>query len=252
MPENFSKDFPAAPINELPSVQDLTSGALLAQRWWDVKEAGWFGKTLGILMMRVNVHSVPSNERHVLHDQPFDIRERLDFIFTLDQYLANTYPKSAPPGDDGFFYTEIASMLGDKIHPAFDDKLLNGQKWTLFGVVAPANVSIESYAIPINAKTFITMSFEYAPNDGVSIRKLSANGANAIEDAILNTLNVNFSSASEFESIVGDKWVTHTVMDEYLDSEAEIINRLFGDQLRRLPRDELSPKLQKIIGLPAL
>lgn len=67
MPENFSKDFPAAPVNELPSDQELASGALLAQRWWDVKEVGWFGKMLGVLMMRVDVHFVLSNERHVLH-----------------------------------------------------------------------------------------------------------------------------------------------------------------------------------------
>ena len=36
MPENFSKEFPAEPIVEQVSLDDVGQSRLLAQRWWDI------------------------------------------------------------------------------------------------------------------------------------------------------------------------------------------------------------------------
>lgn len=85
MPENFSKEFPAEPIVEQVSLNDIGQSRLLAQRWWDVKEPGWFGRNLGLVMMRMSVIPVPQNSRQLLHQGQYDLSKRVDLILALDE-----------------------------------------------------------------------------------------------------------------------------------------------------------------------
>lgn len=60
LPEDFSRDMPAADMVETLDIGDSKKfdnpeyGNLI-RRWWDIKEPGWFGKKLGTVMMDISV-----------------------------------------------------------------------------------------------------------------------------------------------------------------------------------------------------
>lgn len=249
MPENFSKDFPAYPINENPNTDELKNGVLLAQRWWDIREPGWFGKDLGTLMMRVNVHLIPENTQQLLTEQAFDVRRQIDFLLAITQHLKNTHPKPANPEHDDYYFTEFATMLGDKIHPAFDEKIFNSHKWISYVVTGPNGLLIQSYASALSMRDlFLEVSFEYAANDNVLPRSFNEVAYRDIASHILNTMTINLASQESSEAAM--RWVSEPITDTYKNHESEIILQLFGNELRSIPNERLSPKLIKILGLP--
>src|SRR5687768_5383029 len=92
MPENFSKDMPAANMVEKLDIQDLQKfdnpeyGNII-RRWWDIKNPGFFGKGLGTVMMDISVQKPPENKKKLISDKPFDITNRLDFMMMVNEQL---------------------------------------------------------------------------------------------------------------------------------------------------------------------
>ena len=116
MPEDFSKDMPAEDMVEHIDITDLDAfkngeyGNII-RRWWDIKEPGWFGKNLGTIMMNIAVLPIADNKRHVIHTKPYDIRDRVDFMFMLDDVFHQRYDqinKEIGPNGNG----EIAYHAG--------------------------------------------------------------------------------------------------------------------------------------------
>ncbi len=91
MSENFSKDMPAYPIREEYNLEAIGTGkeSVLIQRWWDIKEPGFFSKNLGTVMMSINVYAVPENTRKKIHNSPYNVQDRVDLILILDELILN-------------------------------------------------------------------------------------------------------------------------------------------------------------------
>lgn len=162
----------------------------------------------------------------------------------LDQHLINTYPK----GEGGYAFTEVASLLGDQLHPAFDSKELNGISWTQYVIIGPNGLLIDALTLPISDQTFLEIVFEYSANNGVLPRDFNAVARSTIVAAIESTLQVSF--ATERFSATNKTWLSKSIEDIFQENETTIIPRLFGSELRKAPEERLSPKLQKMLGQP--
>lgn len=246
MPENFSRDMPAEPIIENLNDDEISQGILLGQRWWDINKPGWFGKELGTLMMRINVHPIPENRRSLLHSKQFDPTQKFDFLLSLDQHLIDTYPK----GHDAYSFTEVASLSGDQLYTAFDDKMINGKNWVQYVIMGQHGLLIDSIAIPLSDKIFIEVTFEYAANQGVLPREFNRLARATVATQIENTLNIELTDQDYKKA--NETWLAKSINDIFLNREDVIIPTLFGAELRKLPHESLTPKLKEMLGLPKL
>lgn len=239
MPENFSKEFPAEPIVEQVSLDDPRQSRLLAQRWWDIKEPGWFGRKLGLVMMRINVIPVAQNSRQLLHRDNYDLSKRMDLILALDEQRRGSASAS-------FDYSDVAILLGEDLSPSYRDAVFNGQKWTVYAMDGDNNLHVDSFNIPINHDYYLEVAFEYAPNNSVAPRQLIFKGREDITQVITKTLHIDYKTS--MQSVVEQDWIEQSTKDVMDAHENLLIPALFGDELKRLPKNEIPAKLQKLLN----
>src|SRR5690554_6838070 len=147
LPEDFSKDMPAYDMVETldisdPKKFDDPEYGNLIRRWWDIKEPGWFGKSLGTVMMDISVQRVVENKRQHLHSMPYDIKDRMDFMLMLDDSFHQNYDalnKEIEPesGRAAAYHSSLFSLVNTKIESNHREFIYNGKKWIENGIVAP-------------------------------------------------------------------------------------------------------------------
>lgn len=235
MPENFSRDMPAADIVETLDISDLqkfdnSEYGNLIRRWWDIKEPGWFGKNLGTVMMDISVQRAVDNKQILFSDNPYDIKNRFDFMIMLYDSFHQRYDSinkemGLTPEGIPQYSSSFSSMLGRKILSNQREHNLNNQKWIENGIVAPRSNLIIILALPITEQTYLEASFTYSKNDNVLLRDF-LDAAFAKMATIQQTFKLDYTPGNPFAKIVGEDWLEQT-NDEVLEQHRDAILKLF-------------------------
>src|SRR5690625_1432783 len=211
----------------------------LIRRWWDIKEPGFFGKKLGIVMMNISVRKVSDNTQHLLGSEPYDVTDRLSFMLMLTEDAQLKHPKNqytvAPsPERDPFSYyvPDFVTMAGSKLHPSFRDESYGGQVWTRYGVSAPESVLITNYALPVTLNLFLEVSFYYSNNHNVVARYFRETARSKMHP-ILSTFRVLYADHNPIKNIVEHDWHSETTQEVVDRHKPHLILKLFGEEAYR-------------------
>ncbi|MFA7556015.1 MAG: hypothetical protein WCY88_17355 [Spongiibacteraceae bacterium] len=242
MPENFSKDMPAADMVEQLDIKDIKKfddpeyGNII-RRWWDIKRPGFFGKDIGIVMMDMSVQRVPDNQQKILHGKPYDISNRLDFLMMIYDQLHQTYDQlneetqSNYEGINAYEYG-CCHLIGDDIRSHYRDYTYNNQKWIGYSVSAPNSQLIVGFVMPLTADVYLELVFTYSPNHNIlpnEFLRIADETTQPIEDS----LYVNFAPQNPFKTLVEDEWINTTNTDILMMHKEEILVPLFGPDIRQ-------------------
>jgi hypothetical protein len=240
MPEDFSRDMPAddlveqLDINDLEKFNDPMYGNLI-RRWWDIKDAGFFGKNLGTVMMDISVQRVPENRLKLVRNTPYNISDRLDFLLMIDESLHQRYDEFVEKtrgAGDGFEYyiMSFATLLGRDLNSAFRDNIFNQQKWTAYSVGAPLNQMIVGYVLPISDKVYLEVIFTYSPNKNVFPREFR-DVAYQKTDLVENSMQLSYVKNNMFGDIVGRLWLNSETDDVMEKNRDILLIPLFGPNI---------------------
>ena len=260
MPEDFSKDMPAEnlvlhlDIYDLKKFDNPEYGNLI-RRWWDVKEPGFFGKNLGIVMMDISVQRVPENTRKEIHSNEYVIDNRLDFLFLLDESLHQRYDalveqtKGADP-EFRYYIMDFATLMGDTLNSAYRDKVIDGKKWTAYSVGGPHSQMIVGYVLPLVKKLYIEVTFTYSPNHNV-LPRYFFNTAYVKTNLIENSIRVEYEKANCLSAIVSSRaWLNTTNAQVMKSNKNELLVPLFGPDIyeRLALQDQQVAELTKALA----
>jgi hypothetical protein len=220
MPEDFSKDMPAEnlveqlDISDLKKFDNLEYGNLI-RRWWDIKESGFFGKNLGTVMMDISVQRVPENKRKDIHERPYNILDRLDFLLMIDDNSHQRYDELVEktkglPDEQAYSVPSTAHLLGKEIGTGFRDRLYNSQKWIGYSVRAPENQLITGLVTPLTEYLFLEVVFTYAPDRNIlpmSFLHFAYQKTQFVEDS----LQINYEKNNTIQNAMKSKdWLKAT------------------------------------------
>lgn len=235
MPEDFSKDMPAADmvesldITDLKKFNDLKYGNLI-RRWWDLKEPGWFGKKLGTVMMDISVQRISENKAKLFHSNPYNINDRMDFILMLDDVYHQRYDalnKTMQPdaGNQTAYNSGFVTVSGKKIFSLHQDFVSNNQKWVKHSIGAPNGATILVFATLLDANTYLYVNFTYSANNNVLPRELSA-VADEKFSVVYKSFNIQYKADNPVKNIVEKKWLENT-NQEILEQHRQSVLTLF-------------------------
>lgn len=236
MPEDFSKDMPAQDMTEKLDITDLKNfdkgeyGNII-RRWWDIKNTGWFGKKLGTLMLDISVQRKIDNQAKLIHERPYDLTDRFDFMLMLDDLFHQRYDHlnrslTPDPGRTLAYHTSFATLTGNKLASLQNETLANNQKWIRQSIAGPNGVTIINLATPLNASLFILVSFTYAPNDGIATRELISASKEKAE-TIEQSLKVIFAENNAIGAATAEKFLHQSNNDALQQHRNEAI-KLFA------------------------
>lgn len=248
MPEDFSKDMPAADMVEQLDINDSKKfdnpeyGNLI-RRWWDIKSPGWFGKEMGTVMMDISVQRVPENKQKLLHANAYNVESQFDFMLVLDEQYHQRFDelnRTAEPeaSREKAYYSSIASVLGKKIRSSKRSFNFNSQRWISNEVLGPRNDLIYTLATPLSSEVMLEASFTYTANDNIPLREFR-DAAFAKMAIIQESFKIDYKEGNPFAKIVGDNWMQQT-SEEVLEQHRPQVLQLFsapnGD--KKLPHQE--------------
>lgn len=250
MQEDFSKDMPAPDMTEKLDINDLTKfdksdyGNII-RRWWDIKNTGWFGKKLGTVMLDISLQRKIDNKAKLIHENPYNITDRLDFMLMLHDLFHQRYDHlnqtlTPDPGRTLAYHTSFATLTGNKLSSLQNETLANKQKWIRQSIAGPNGVIIINLAMPLNANLFILVSFTYAPNNGIATRELIA-AAKEKTDTIEQSLKVNFAENNAIGASTADKFLHQSNNDALNQQRDEVIKLFHSGTTPSLPANPSTP-----------
>ena len=233
MPEDFSEDMPAEDLVESLDITDLKKfddpeyGNLI-RRWWDIREPGFFGKNLGSVMMDISVQRVPDNKRKDIHDRPYNILDRLDFILMVDDNSHQRYDELVEQTKGlseelSYYVPSTAHLLGKKIGTGFRDRLYNQQKWIGYSIGAPHNQTIAGLVTPLTAQLFMEVVFTYVPNRDVLPMYFSRSHAKLKTQLIEESLRLDYEKSNSIQNAMkGNNWLKKS-NDQILQQNQDLL-----------------------------
>jgi hypothetical protein len=261
MPENFSRDMPAANMVEKLDIEDLRKfndpqyGNII-RRWWDIKKPGFFGKEVGTVMMDISVQRVSDNKQNLVHNKPYDITDRLDFITMIYDHLHQTYDHlnieaKKNYGEANAYHFGISSLIGDQLRSHYRDYSYNGQKWTGYTVSAPSNQLIVGFVMPLTRDTYLELMFIYSPNQNISSHEF-LEIADKTTQPIEDSLRVSFTPNNTIRDLVENSWLNITNNETLAQHKDKILIPLFGPDIhiRMEESNKQALKLQKELDHP--
>lgn len=241
LPENFSKDMPAADMVERLDVSDLKKfdnpeyGNII-RRWWDFKRSGFFGKALGTVMMDISVQRLPENKKKLLGDSSYNIYDRLDFMAAIYDLLHQRYDQlnleteSDEPGVKAYYFS-FCILLGERITSSFRDLVYDEKKWLGYSVAAPLNQLIVGRVLPLTDQTFIEVVFTFSPNQGILPMEF-IRVAEKTTHIIEHSLKVDYAEKNDVRLLVERDWLEQTHDDVLAENYDKVLVPLFGPNIR--------------------
>lgn len=261
MPENFSKDMPAADMVEKLDIQNLQKfdnpeyGNII-RRWWEIKKPGFFGKELGTVMMDISVQKKANNIQNLIHTNEYNIENRLDFLLMLDDKLHQRYDElhksHQEQGGDGSDYSvDFCYLLGTKIKTLYRDYQYNGQKWIGYTVTAPNAQLIVGLVTPVTQQTYIELVFTFSPNHNIVPNEF-LDTAHKTTQPIEDSLNIQFLSNNNIKNIIEKDWPNNTNNETLALHREEILVPLFGPDIHQRIENSMKSarELQKELDKP--
>jgi hypothetical protein len=237
MPEDFSKDMPAADMVEQLDISDpkkFDNGEYgnLLRRWWDIKEPGWFGKELGTIMLDISVQRVPENTKKLIHDKPFNIRNRVDFLLMIDNvfYLRYDHLNKTLKPDSGnalAYHYGFASVSGENLGSSYYDFKFHNKKWILAESTAPRGGYIKTFVIPLTDYAYLDATITFALNDNANYWSFN-NTADTKMAPILESFNLTYAKDNTFQEITGRDWLEQTNTEALQPHRLEILKLFYG------------------------
>lgn len=253
MPENFSKDMPAANMIEELDIQDLKKfddpeyGNII-RRWWDIKKPGFFGKELGTVMMDISVQRVPSNKKNLTHANEYNITDRLDFLLMLNDKLHQRYDEQNKTyreqgGNDGDYSVDFCYLIGSKLKSDYRDYNYNGQKWIGYTVTAPNAQLIVGLVTPITQNTYIELVFTFSPNHNVVPNEF-LDAAHKTTQPIENSLYIKFLPSNEIKNTIENEWPRSTNNETLAIHKDRILIPIFGPNIHQRIEESMKNALE--------
>ncbi len=242
MPEDFIKDIPAADMVEQLDIADpkrFDNGEYgnLLRRWWDIKESGWFGKELGTVMLDISVQRVPENTKKLIHDKPFIIHDRMDFLLMIDNLHALRYgelnkslKKHSEDVDE--YYSSFATVSGSEIRSLYRDFDFNNKRWIKLESTAPRGGYVKTYVIPLTDSIYLDATFTYAKNDGAYAWDF-VRAADAKMTSVWESFNLSYAKGNPFDEITGHDWLEQTNTEALQSYRLEILKLFYGPDLEK-------------------
>jgi hypothetical protein len=237
MPEDFSKDMPAADMVEQLDITDpkkFDNGEYgnLLRRWWDIKEPGWFGKELGTIMLDISVQRVPENTKKLIHDRAFNIRDRVDFLLMIDNvfYLRYDHLNKTLKPDHGnalAYYYGFASVTGANLGSSYYDFNFHSKKWILAESTAPRGGYIKTFVIPLTDYAYLDATITFALNDNANYWSFN-NAADAKMAPVLESFNLTYVKGNPFDEITGRNWLEQSNTEALQQYRLEILKLFYG------------------------
>ena len=239
MPEDFSKGIPADDMVEDLDISDLSEfnnpeyGNLI-RRWWDIKEPGWFGKELGTVMLDLSVQRSFSNTQHLVHQRPYEISNRLDFMMMLhDSFMQRYEPLNEADEEDArldiSYHSSFAVMIGDEVAALQRDAIFNQQKWTAYSIAAPRGELIVVYAIPVTENVYLEASLTYSHNDSVPPLEFRRGHAFSKFEPMVESFKLDYASNNSLKDVVGKEWLEQLTTDT-IKQNPDLLIRIFGGE----------------------
>ena len=267
LPENFSSDMPAYDVVnrlDITDTQKFDNGEYgnLVRRWWDIKAPGWFGKKLGTVMMDISVQRVAANKQQLISKNPYDIRDRMDFILMLDESFHQRYdalnqelvPEDGSAEAYGFSF---ATVSREKIFSVCREKIFNDQKWIENSISAPRGDLIVVDVLPVTTSVYLEVSFTYSANDDVNLRDF-LDTAFAKMEKIQDSFKVSYAPGNPFAKIVSEDWMEYTNTEVLEQHRGTILKLFYGpnpeaallkmEQESRDSYDEYQRLIQEALG----
>lgn len=247
MPEDFSRDMPAADRVESLDISDITKfdnpeyGNLI-RRWWDIKKPGWFGKQLGTVMMDISVQRVFPNRQHLIHNRPYEITDRLDFMLMLDDSFHQRYDELNVSGKEDVlnsFHSSFAIMIGDEVTALQRDEIFNDQKWISYSIAAPRDELIVAYAVPLSPDVYLEAMFTYSHNDNVLPLEFRRGYAFAKMQQIIESFKVHYIEGNPVSELVNKTWLEESNTDTLRKSEDALLKLFTTGAEKALTSDTL-------------
>ncbi len=242
MPEDFSKDFLLEPMRESVDVTQAGGECTLIQRWWDLKDSGWFdsgwfGKDLGSVMLMIRLQAVPENRSQLLHSREFRIDDRWDFMLAIYENFETQYAevnRAASGMDGGIIYSlaSLATQSSDGLRSDFRDHLAHGQKWTSYfigSIGSPSNAATLVYAMPVTRDSYLEATFIVSPNDGVAPLFFMDWATETTIQPIIDSFQIDYATENPMRSVTGGTWLEQTVIDVVRSNEERITEVFFRD-----------------------
>lgn len=242
MPENFSKDMPAANMVEKLDISDIKKfddpeyGNII-RRWWDIKAPGFFGNQLGTVMMDISVQRVPENKQKLIHTKPYDITNRLDFMMMIYDQSHQRYDQlnletNAEEGEANAYHFGCCSLVGETIHSHYRDRVYGGKKWLGYSVAAPLNQLIVGTVLPLTGSTYLELVFTYSPNQNVLPLEF-LDSAYLITRPIEESLRVDYVEENSVKKLVEEEWINVTNDDVFANNYGKVLIPLFGPDIHQ-------------------
>lgn len=229
MPENFSRDMPAEAMVEQFNINSAFKETPLIQRWWDIRKPGFFGSNIGTVMMSINVVPVPNNSSKLIHDKPYNIRDRVDLMQLVIETLKLRYQDENGTLNELYSIPGLAYLFGAEISGEFRESVFNQQKWTSYSVTGPGAQLIVSHVLPLSDSAYLEASFIYSPNDGVFPREF-LDYAYKTTDLVEKSFHLDFAKNNPMEETVEKDWMNSTANQALEDNREVIIPKLFGPE----------------------
>ncbi|ARU28747.1 hypothetical protein [Cellvibrio sp. PSBB006] len=250
MPEDFSKDMPADDMVETLDISDFSKFdnpeyGNLVRRWWDIKEPGWFGKELGTVMFDLSVQRSFSNTQHLVHQRPYEISNRLDFMMMLhDSFMQRYEPLNEAIEEDAgldiSYHSSFAVMIGDEVAALQRDAIFNQQKWTAYSIAAPRGELIVVYAIPVTENVYLEASLTYSHNDNVPPLEFRRGHAFSKFEPMVESFKLDYVSNNPLENVVGKVWLEQSATDT-IKQNPDLLIRIFDGE----PEERILPQAEQ-------
>ena len=185
MPENFSKDFPADPLVEkldLDNPELFKNGkpVEILRRWWDFKTDSFFSRDAGTMMMTIHVYRIPDKEKPIS-----------DFVSFLDSVLEDMEKRSQENNknrdkEDVIYFPAY--------YQSFSLDNYQGARWLSSGSgTANEDEKVFYYFMPLNRKTWLEVSFYFAPDNSLNVREFIDGYARGVLDKIMDTFRIEYA-----------------------------------------------------------
>ena len=207
-------------------------------------------------MMDISVQKKAANKQKAIHENAYNIEDRLDFLLMLNDKLHqrydelnNSYREQGGNGSD--YSVDFCYLIGSKLKSDYRDYNYNGQKWIGYTVTAPHAQLIVGLVTPITQNTYLEVVFTFSPNHNVVPNEF-LDVAHKTTQPIEDSLYIKFLPDNKIKNVVENEWLRHTNNETLAMHKESILIPLFGPNIHQRLEESMKSalKLQQELNRP--
>ena len=186
MPENFSKDFPADDLIEEVKLEnknlfDRGKPVELLRRWWGFKSDSFFSNEIGVMMMTMHVYEINDISKNISHP--------IEFIEAIQKDLTER------DKDENLGRSEEFKVVYPTSYDSYVQKKFNRLTWlrNATGTFDEKQITYH-YWIQITNKHYLTVEFNFAPNNNISMRSFIDIYCRDLLEKIMSSFDIIYSN----------------------------------------------------------